>query len=516
MIQFFKRLSLSCLIALPVPVLAQTAPEQPLSVIDWLGQQPRPGLESPPPFRKADEPPVAKTALPPVVTVTPLGEGTPRVIGLVPANVTGLPQNLWANSDMASIRSTLDLLPDLNLPAARALYYTLLLAEATAPEGLVSEGDALALARVRALMDAGALDPAHSLIEQAGIATSPEHFDLWMQISLLLGTEDRACQILNQKPYLSKAYGVHILCSTRAGNWENAALTLGSAQALELLPEPELAVLDRFLNPDLFEGEPPLPAPRVMDPLTFRMLESIGEPQPTRNLPTAYAVADLRDIAGWKSQLEAAERLTRVGALPDNRFLGIHTAREPAASGGIWDRVEALQRFDTVISTQNVDAITKTLGPAWRAMQEAELEVSFATLYADALAGVDLEGSSAALRDRIVMLSPLYETASPAPSTEMTFLSAIAKGDAPQSVPDIRFADAIAGAFTTPTPREVLIRQAKEGQLGVAILRTLSLLEDGARGDTGALRDAVSTLRALGLEDTARRASLQVLLLERG
>jgi hypothetical protein len=51
--------------------------------------------------------------------------------------------------------------------------------------------------------------------------------------------------------------------------------------------------------------------------------------------------------------------------------------------------------------------------------------------------------------------------------------------------------------------------------LGSAILQTIALLEDGARGDTAALRDAISTLRALGLEDAARRAALQTSLLER-
>ena len=511
----FLRLSVLCLIALPATVTAQTPAEAPLSAIDWLGEQPKPVPQKAAMPPKPDEVPVAKSALPPPVTVTVLGEGSPRAIGLVPPSVTGLPRDLWSGSDMASIRQALDALPDLHLPAARALHYTVLLAEATAPLGAAQDGDILALARVQSLVDAGALDPAHSLIEQAGVATSPAHFALWMQISLLLGTEDRACALLTQKPYLSTDYAVRILCAARSGNWDNAALTLGSAQALQLLPEQDLKLLDRFLNPDLFEGEEPLTPPRRMDPLTFRMFEAIGEPLPTRNLPPAYAVADLRDLAGWKSQLEAAERLARIGALPDNRFLGIYTDRAPAASGGIWDRVEALQRFDTAISTRSAEAVTKTLGPAWRAMQDAELEVNFGTLYADALQKIELSGSSAVLKDQILLLSPLYESVMPSGTDESVFTASIARGDAPEAVPDLSFADGIAAAFTTPTPRAALISDAKNGQLGVAILRTLALLEDGARGDTAALRDALSTLRALGLEDTARRASLQVLLLER-
>lgn len=516
-----RQISALCMMGWPMLGLAQSgagpADTGPLSVIDWLGQQPKVAPPKPKPSLKPAEAPVAKSALPPAVTVTTLGEGSPRAIGLVPGNVTGLPLDLWAGSSVKDITSQFDRLPDLHLPAARALFYTLLLAEATAPQGQAREGDLLALARVKALFDAGALDPALSLIEQAGVATSPDHFALWMQVSLLLGTEDRACDLLGQKPFLTSDYSVRIFCAARAGKWDTAALTLGSAQALQLLPPDRLALLDRFLNPDLFEGEPNLPASRNMDAIGFRMFEAIGERPQTRMLPPAFAVADLRDVAGWKAQLDAAERLARIGALPDNRFLGIFTDREPAASGGIWDRVEALQRFETALRTRSTDAVAKTLRPAWRAMQEAELEVNFATLYAEDLAKIGLDGSPANLRDRILLLSPIYETVSggDTPTPEMAFLTAIASGEAPSTRPDMRQADAIASAFETPSPRSGLIDLAQNRNLGSAILQTIALLEEGASGDTAALRDALSTLRALGLEDIARRAALQVLLLER-
>ncbi len=515
--KFLRHASILCLIGLPGFAVAQPAQEPPLSVIDWLGERPKSADPRNRPHPSANEAAVATSALPPPVTVTKLGTGSPRAIGLVPPAVTGLAHDIWTGSSVGEISELLSNLPDLQLPASRALLYTLLLAEATAPQSNAQEGDALALVRVKTLMDAGALDPALSLIEQAGVATSPKHFALWMQISLLLGTEDRACQLLLQKPYLSTDFGVRILCAARSGKWDNAALTLGSAQALQLLPVDDLSLLDRFLNPDLYDGSAPLPPPRTIDPLNFRLLEAIGEPQPTRSLPPAFAVADLRDIVGWKAQLEAAERLTRIGALPDNRFLGIYTARAPAASGGIWDRVAALQRFDVALGTGSAEAIAKTLRPAWRAMQDAELEVSFATLYAEPLQKIALEGATAALRDRLVLLSPLYEAVAmpDTPSPEMAFLTAIAHGGAPKTVPDIPHADAIAAAFQAPSPRQDLLAAAKDSQLGVTILRTIALLEDGARGDTAALRDALSTLRALGLEDTARRASLQALILDR-
>ncbi|MFG6561519.1 hypothetical protein [Sulfitobacter sp. 1A15299] len=496
------------------------ANDQPLSVIDWLGAQspPENRPKRPPNPGRVPEPPVANSALPPPVQVTPLGDGAPRRIGLVPGSVTGLRGDIWLASDTTALIDRIRDLPDLHLPAAQALLYTVLLAEAQAPQGEARNGDLLALARGEKLMELGALDPALSLIEQAGVTTSTAHFDLWMQLSLLTGTEHRVCERLMKSPHLTRDYGTRIFCNARAGNWENAALTFGSAQALGLLPEAQLELFDRFLNPDFYEGAEPLRVPRQMDPMTFRLFETIGEPLPSNILPRAYAVADLRDIAGWKAQLEAAERLTRAGALPDNLLLGLYTDRQPAASGGVWDRVAALQRFETALRTSSAEAVAKTLPPAWEAMREASLEVAFAALFAEPLSTIPLAGQTARLARDVALLSPDYEAAAArviGKSPEDELLRAVAVGDAPNGpAPDAPLAAAVHDAFSNPAPRADLMALARDKELGMAILRLLSLLHDGASGDTSALRDALATLRALGLEDTARRAALQIVLLQ--
>jgi len=54
---------------------------------------------------------------------------------------------------------------------------------------------------------------------------------------------------------------------------------------------------------------------------------------------------------------------------------------------------------------------------------------------------------------------------------------------------------------------------AGAGRLGEAILRTIATLQQGIDGDEQAFQTGIATLRALGLEDVARRTSLQYLLL---
>ena len=486
--------------------------EQPLAVIDWLGRNDTPSVPAAQP--RPAEPPVARTALVPDVAVAPLAQGGPRLIGLVPPEVTGLPVGLWSGSTLDTLTRLLTDLPDPTLPAAQALLYTVLLAEAHAPGGTPSDGDALALARVEKLMQQGALDPAQSLMEQAGVTRSAAHFDLWMQISLLTGTEGRACDLLQTASHLTQDYGIRIFCAARAGRWEDAALTFGSAEALDLLPREKLDLLARFLDPEAMEAAASPVPPRRMDPLSFRLFETIGEPLPTGNLPRTYAVADLRDLSGWKAQLEAAERLTRAGALPDNRLLGLYTDRRPAASGGIWDRVADMQRFETALASGSAEAVAKTLPPVWEAMRAARLEVPFATLFADRLAPFTLPGPAQSVSEKVQLLSPAYEATAARIGGDSPAVR-VALGEPPTAQPADLQKAAIHDAFTAPAPRTDLVEMARKDRLGEAILRTLVLLDAGTTGKPKALAEALATLRALGLEDTARRAALQILLLER-
>ena len=519
------------------PVAAQ----DPLTVIDWLGQPDKtPDL----PSTVLVEPPVTGSASQPQITVTPLQALLPP-IGLVPPSATGLPIDLWRGSKPDEISNLIRHTPVQGSPAMQSLLFTLLLSES---RPLRSSGDAVLLARLDRLIAQGATDPAQALTEQAGPTASAARFKRWFFTTLLSGEEDRACAALIASPYLAPDYRSRIFCAARRGDWPTAALMLESAHALELLPPEQLNLLDRFLNPDIFELAPPLPRPDNPDPLTFRLYETIGEPLPTAPLPRAFSAADLRDVAGWKAQLEAAERLTRAGALNPNQLLGLYTDRSPAASGGVWDRVAALQLFEAALNSGSSEAVANALPAVWRAMQVAGIEVGFADLFADQLARFHLTGAAAELSWRIRLLAPSYEIAShspPSDTAENQFLAALAQGTpgnpgsntsaglgggAAQVTRDSS-ASGANGAHRGANAMETSIIKGFEdgaevpdkiralldnGQLGEAILRTMVLYHRGAQGNLGDLSHALAALRAVGLEDTARRASLQLMLLERG
>lgn len=487
--------------------------EEPLSVIEWLSKNPPAGDAGP----VLLEPPVTENGLLPDILVSPLQVLEPPV-GLVPTAVTGLPVDLWQSSDVVQLTRLIAEVPVLDSPAMQTLLYTLLLTEAVPPIGSDS-AEMLLLARTDRLMALGAVDPAQAMMFHTGATHNADRYARWFDATLLTGQEERSCQALNAQPFLAPDYAARMFCAVRNGDWSAAAVMLDAARVLELLPQNKLFLMDRFLNPDIFEGAPPLPPPSDPDPLTFRLFESIGEPLPTASLPRRFAVADLRDLGGWKAQIEASERLARTGALSPNALLGIYSARLPAASGGVWDRVEALQRFETALNARDMAAVTKTLPPVWAYMKEMKLEVPFAVLFSEKLAQQPLRDPDAVdLAFRIRLLSPYYEAAADdAPDTsDARFLASVARG-APVGTarPHVK-AEAIREGFSdTAKPPVEMTELLENDQLGIVILKAIELFDSGARGNLTNLNEALATFRAVGLEDTARRAALQLMLLDR-
>jgi len=492
-----------------LPSLAMAEP--PLSAIDWLND-PVPVIQPIP----STEPPVSGGVSTPDVSVTPLGEPARDSVGLLPPEVTGLPADLWQTSTTERISALLKAQKLADLPAMQSLFYTLLLAEAEPPADTGVSGAFLAL-RLDLLVGLGAVEPAQALLQRAGPTTRPL-FARWFDATLLTGDEDTACEELVKTPALSPSYAAQIFCTARMGDWRAAALTLSTAQALGDLSAQEQSLLSHFLDPEEFADDP-LPLPPVRpSPLVFRLWEALGEPLPTASLPRAFAVADLRSTTGWKARIEAAERLAQTAALPENRLLGIYSERLPAASGGIWDRVEAIQRFDTAIRSTDPGAVARALPNAWRAMQAARLEVPFARMFAQDLAHLPLSGHVADLAYAIALLSPEYEAIAQengAKFPERSFMTSLAMGRPRPADAANALERAIVSGFQSPNLPLELSTALTQARLGEVILQAMQLYQSAMRGETKDLVTALATFRALGLEDTARQAALQALLLHR-
>lgn len=498
---------------LAAPAAAQDAsPNAPLSAIDWLSESVAPAALPAPPVVEA---PVASDAAAPGITVTPLDRPEVSPLGVLPPEATGLPRSLWAASEGDALADLLRATPAETLPALQDLVVALMLAQASGPRD--GGDEALALARVDRLLDMGALEAAGALLE-AGDLLDPAWFRRWFDVTLLDGTEDRACELLREHPTLAPTLEARVFCLARNGDWNAAALTLGTARALgDVSPEDEL-LLARFLDPEV-APQGPEARPERPSPLVYRIREAVGDLMPTAGLPLAFAHADLRGTVAWRTQIEAAERLARRGALSPEALRDVYLARTPAASGGVWERAAAVQALDASLAAGDAAAVGEALATAWGSLGEAGLLSPLARLYGPSLAALDLAGPARDLAVRAGLLSAAYADAARDldPSDPRQALwRAVALGEPmPAEGADARAAAVLAGLSDAPVP-EAVAPLLDEGRIGEAALRAVAAFAQGLDGDRGAVTDALATLRALGLDDTARRAALEYLILGEG
>ena len=488
--------------------------EAPLSAIDWLHKK-RSIIDgsNETEFFKA-EPPTTSGAEAPRVAVSKLKETRLDAVGLLPAHITGFPVNIWHESTSSELVRLLRNIEVSHNPAIQSLLFRLLLAEGHAPFDSDDTYEFLQ-ARIEKLVQYGAVEPALALLERAAPLPAqlvPTLFDLSMLSEALLP----ACaQVLE----LGSSYvrdAERIFCTARTGDWMTAHLMLETITALDLLEKRQNNLLSRFLDAyeyeDTIEELPPPLKPTALD---FRLYEAIGEPLVTAGLPLAFAVNDLTGDHGWKAQLEAAERLKNSGALADNRFLGIFTERTPSASGGIWDKVHVIQKFEQAVQQKNSIFASQVLNEVFTNPDFKDLIAPTSRLFSNDLLAMELSPKDRKLAQKFALLSDEFETAAAliSPNTPQdALLKAIALDDFSNLTISGTFESIISEAFRTSRVPFAISNLMEQHKLGEAILTALIQFEKGSSGDLQNLMDSLSTLNFFGLGETARRATLYLLI----
>lgn len=487
------------------PLAAQEA-EAPISAIDWLSDV----VRQPTPFAP-DRSGIPDSAAVEVITVAPLDAMAIDAVGLTPAARTGLARDFWGSSESPVLAGLLQGL-GADLPApARDLLLRILLAELDPPVD-AGPDHALFLARIDTLLRFGALDQALALLDRAG-ARDPQVFRRWFDVSLLTGNEDRACAAMRAAPDIAPTFSARIFCLARGNDWAAAALSLETAAALGFLDPAEDEVMARFLDPELFEGVPIDRLPDPITPLSYRMLLALGEAPPASALPVAFSHALMGPAEGWKTRLETAERLARTGGVAAGLLFAVYAEREPAASGGIWDRVAAVQAVDIALIAGDSAALSKALPEVVRQMKSAGLLPVFADYYGDRLRRAPLDGDAADLVVDLTLLTPGAEAV--ADRVTDPALAALARGLPFKTAGQTQLAAAISEAFADqgepiPLPYGPLLSQNRAGEV---ILRALSALAPGADADPDDVTLALRVLRRLGFEGEARQIGLHLMIL---
>ena len=204
-------------------------------------------------------------------------------------------------------------------------------------------------------------------------------------------------------PDIAPTFPARIFCLARGGDWPAAALSFGTGEALGRFEPAEADLIARFLDPELFEGDGPLPPDPALTPLSFQMRMAIAERPDLTGAPLALVHADLSALAGWP---RAARRRRKTDPLGRGRAAAmvrhLHLARAVGLGRGVWDRVAAVQALDAALLAGDAAEVARRLPDAYDHMQRAGLAVAFATIFAERLAAraADRRGGASSAADR--------------------------------------------------------------------------------------------------------------------
>lgn len=510
---------------------AQARP--PLSASDWLSgslRQPdhqsgwRPGNARPPDARQGTEAaPIATSGSVEPVSVRRLGQGNPDATGTVSPRAAGLPADLWGNSNVMDLSRQVQR-QNPQLPALRRLLRRVLAARleppAEAEPGRGREG-ALFLARIDKLLDLGATGAAQDLLHAAG-PSDAERFRRLFDIALLSGDESRACQIMDETPGIAPSFAARIFCLAMGGDWAAAAIVYIGADILGEIDSATAELMSHYLDDTYVDSAETLPPPTTVTPLSFRLHEAIGQPLSTANLPLAFALSDLDDSGGWKAQLDAAERLARVGAIPASQLRDIYLLQEPAASGGVWDRAAAVQRLFNGIFLDDRPAIAKSLPNAYEKMNQAGLGHALADMVGAELAELNLPGQAGVIAMWLALAAGQPMAIDTLPQDADAFdrwLVSFASGDdSKPPPPDNDEAAILAQAFQGDPGSDLpahAARQIEEYRRGEALLDAITDTDTGLEGNFIRAAGGLRVLLSLGQDEIARQAAVELILAPR-
>lgn len=452
----------------------------PLSASDWLSGSLRGPVRESSAWTPGDRPPpgipgggnalpIASSGTVGRIEVSRLDDANLDIAGTRSSRKAGLPHDLWAGSDAGALAQLLAQTPA-RLPAMNALLQRIVTAQLAPPRIVDGRPGQLFLARADRLLDMGALDQAQALLLAAGPG-NPEVFRRLFDIALLQGDESRACGFMDNTPGIAPSFAARIFCLAQSGDWAAAAISLRGAEQLGLIGEEQALLLTHFLDDGFVDDGTQLQPPARLTPLEFRIFEAIGQPLPTQSLPVAFAQSDLRSNNGWKARLEAAERLARSGAIGAERLRDIYAEQKPAASGGVWERADAMRALEAAIVA---DDIRHALPRAFEEFRRAQMAGILAQMVA----------------------ADLPETTDPRAAEIRGWLRQWQGLDpVAQLVPALTEAQP---ALTEPRGR--------------ALLQAMADIDAGIEGDLPRAGRGLATLRALGLDADADLATAQLTL----
>ena len=233
-----------------------------------------------------------------------------------------------------------------------------------------------------------------------------------------------------------------------------------------------------------------------LTPLEFKLRAGVGQPVFTKSLPLKFAASDLSKASSWRQQIEAAERLSAMGSLSAIELLAKYKSGKISASGGIWDRVFAVQQLDRALEDPIIDP-SKELRVFWTSMKNSKLAAPLARAWAD----------------------KLIEFGQVPQENEIFFqMQVLSRANAFEFKPTMARLHRYNPNVLAVTYENLMLQLDQEVSISkpfrsANMLRGMRLISDALKGNESALFEAILHYQAMGLTQLAKQLVMEFMIL---
>ena len=288
---------------------------EPMSAIDWISKSSRPDVI------QSIEPDIINETTASdnsVVLKSYLGTVSLNSIGIIPAESLELPRNIWSDSNEMELVRLLENLPTLKFHAGNIFLRKLLIAETSSPFRNNDDGSFL-VQRLESLTNLGALEEVETILNLAN-PESGELLRIWGDNGFLTGRIGRFCNKVISLSNIEIEKEIRILCLANRNQWQNAALVLSSAIALDKIELAEKELLLLYLEPEYTSS---LDFQKIdnLTPFTFYLRDIVGIPTNTSELQKKYDFKELANEYDFKKRVAAKFKFVKSGILSFDHIL---------------------------------------------------------------------------------------------------------------------------------------------------------------------------------------------------
>lgn len=436
-------------------------------------------------------------------------------VGLIPSGVSGFPNDLWASSQIETIRNKITKINNNLVPAALELFYIVLLAEAKPPWDSTGEGK-LFLTRVDKLIELGALEQANELMNRSG-GKGKELDARRFDIALLTNTEHQPCSSIRTRTIDAPSFTHQIYCYVRLGEWKNAELVFEAAKTIGDFTSQEELIVTMFLFPELALSIANQEFVQLT-PLLFRMLKDSGFYNYHQDIEPSLAFHLKDSSLEWRTRIESLEKLVRSNSLPFETLLVAYTESKPPSTDGVWERVRVVQALEDAINSQNTIEIKELFLRGYSLLEQEGLSVDFTEYYFPKILPHVVEFgriSPSHYFPAILYPFPVENIEILSPSTrEENFIYSLRSNNLEKATPSTPLEQGIISGLVEIFPEDELSKMARQGKFGEVVLDVLSILQNVEQTSPNEIRRALSGLTSLGLHKSAKEIAIQILVIE--